>query len=113
MAEQKFDRHDQNWVPDALVNALVCERIADPEMSDEERARKTLTQTAPLAAQSIKWLALYSGNESVRLRASQYIIDGVVGGSFKAVGGEEDLLMELVGRLVANDEAEQPIGREL
>jgi hypothetical protein len=99
-----FDRDDQTWLPDKYVEALVCERVAEPEVSDEERARKVLIEAAPLAARSIKWLALYSGNENVRLRAAQYIIDGVVGGTWKGSGSEDDLLLQFVAQLHEDEE---------
>lgn len=103
----KYTRDSQEWLPDEEIELLVVERIARPEMTDAEQARDILTKAAPKAAASVAWLALYSNNENVRLRASQYIIDGVVGGTFKGTGGEDDVLMALVNKLAENDPAPQ------
>jgi len=99
------DRNDQEWLPDEALEIINCERITDPpERNDVDRAKTILERAVPMAAKSVAWLALHSGNEQVRLRASQYIIDGVIGGAWKTTGGEDDLLMALVNQLQENDD---------
>lgn len=92
------------WVPDSVLDILKCEKIAAPDKTDEERAREILMQAAPAAAMSVAFLAVNAGQETVRLAASRYIIDGVVGGNFKKEGGEDDALMQLLAQLAENDE---------
>lgn len=94
----------EEWVPDSALNYIKCERIAKPEVTDEERARNILTRAAPMAAMSVAYLAVSAAQENVRLAASKYIIDGVVGGGFKANGDEDDKLMQLLAQLAENDE---------
>jgi len=95
--------NDRDWVPDEALAKLQCERIVAPDLTDEELARKILMTAAPMAAQSVAHLSVHAGNEATRLAAAKYILDGVVGGSFKVVGGQDDVLLALVAQLAAND----------
>lgn len=99
-----IDRNSQEWIPDDALRLLNMERVVAPERTNEELAREILMTAAPMAAQSVAWLSVHAGAEAIRLKASQYIIDGVVGGGFKATGGVDDALMALVSQLSANDE---------
>ena len=74
-----------------------------PDRTNMELAREILTDAAPMAAQSLAFLSTHAANESIRLKAAQYIIDGVVGGSWSSGGAGEDLLMALVSKLAEND----------
>jgi copper homeostasis protein CutC len=56
-----------------------------------------------MAAKSVAWLSANATAEQVRLAASKYIIDGVVGGGFNAAGNVDDMLMALVSQLAEND----------
>src|SRR5689334_1601338 len=96
-------RYSEEWLPEAMIDALITERAVEPEMSDEEYARLILMRSAPKAAQSVAWLSMYSNNEQIRLKASQFILDGVLTGNFKGSGGEDDVLANLVQQLIAND----------
>ena len=95
--------NDRDWLPDEALANLQTERAVYPEKTNEELARDILMTAAPMAAQSVAHLAMYAGNENVRLAAARYIIDGVVGGGFKASGGQDDVLLALVKRLAEND----------
>ena len=94
---------DREWLPDAALDALQCERAVQPDQTDEELARKILMTAAPMAAQSVAHLSVHASAENIRLAAAKYIIDGIVGGGFKASGGQDDMLLALVTRLQAND----------
>lgn len=97
------------WVPDEELEKLKLERVVAPELTNAELAYDILSTSAPAAAQSVAWLALHAGQEAIRLKASQYIIDGVVGGGFKgASSGIDDMLVALVRQLSENDEISQP-----
>jgi hypothetical protein len=101
------DRTSKDWLPDEAIETIVCERITEPELTDEQLARRILMRAAPGAAKNVAHLAMYSTSEQIRLAASRYIIDGVVGGTFKGEGGEQDVLLSLVQQLAANDPAER------
>jgi hypothetical protein len=92
-----------DWVPDEALAALQCERMVAPDKTHEELARDILMTAAPMAASSVAHLSVYAANENVRLSAAKYIIDGVVGGGFKAQGGQDDMLLALVSKLSEND----------
>jgi hypothetical protein len=94
---------DKEWLPDAALDALQCERAVQSDLTDEELARKILMTAAPMAAQSVAYLSVHASAENIRLAASRYIIDGVVGGGFKTGGAGDDILLALVTRLQAND----------
>lgn len=103
-----YTRDSQEWLPDREIELLNMERATEPELTDATHARKILSDAAPKAARAIAWMAVNSANESIRLRAAQYVIDGVVGGNFKAEGGEDDILLALVNQLQENDGKPQP-----
>lgn len=94
---------DDVWQPQAIIDMMLAESVVE-QKTPEEKAREILTKGAPLAAHSVVWLSKYASAESVRLRASQYIIDGVIGGGFKSDSAEDDALIALLKRLEDNDE---------
>lgn len=98
-----MDRNSQEWVPDSVLAMINAERVYAPAKSNEELAREILMNSAPMAAKSVAWLSAHATAEQVRLAASKYIIDGVVGGGFNVSGGADDLLMNLVAQLAHND----------
>jgi hypothetical protein len=87
-----------------MIEMMLAESVVEPEVTPEERARKILTKGAPMAAQSVVWLSKYAAQESVRLSAAKYIVDGVVGGGFKSNSVEDDTLIALLSRLEDNDQ---------
>jgi|SRR5262245_6951921 len=99
--DPRLTRHD--WIPEEAIAALQTERIVRPEKTNVELAMEILSENAPLAAMAVAQIATNSANESLRLKAAQYIIDGVVGGGFKGDGTIDDTLMALVQKLAEND----------
>jgi hypothetical protein len=99
------DEELENWLPSSQLDLLKCERIERPEVTDAELARERLMRAAPLAAASVAHLAIHGRTEQIRLAASKYIIDGVVGGGFSADGHVDDVLLALVSKLADNDSA--------
>src|SRR5689334_10014239 len=93
----------EEWAPEAEIAKLQMERITAPDKTHLELARDILTSAAPMAAQSLAHLSTHAANESIRMKASQYIIDGVVGGAWGSGDVEQDLLMALVTKLGEND----------
>lgn len=102
---------DDVWQPQALIDMMLAESVVEPEKTPEQKAREILTRGAPIAAHSVVWLAKYASAEAVRLRASQYIIDGVVGGGFSAKDDEDDQLIALIKRLQDNDDRMELTGQ--
>lgn len=99
---------DDVWQPDHEIDLLLAESVVDG-LSAEQKARQILTQNAPMAAKSVVWLSKYASAEAIRLKASQYILDGVVGGGFKSDSPEDDQLIALVRRLAENDVQEEQL----
>jgi hypothetical protein len=93
----------QEWLPDEEIMKLQTERVVQPDKTNLELARDILTSAAPMAAQSLAHLSTHASNESIRMKASQYIIDGVVGGAWSSGIEGDDILMALVAKLAEND----------
>ena len=101
--KRREDMTREEWIPEAELMKLKTERVVNPEKTHLELARDILTSAAPMAAQSLAHLSTHAANESIRMKASQYIIDGVVGGAWGTGDADSDLLMALVGKLAEND----------
>lgn len=69
----------RDWNPDEVFQALDTELAVHEDRSIEEIAKRKLRDSAAHAADSIIHLAIHSENESLRLKASAYIIDRVMG----------------------------------
>ena len=72
----------------ALEESASMERMLAPEKSGAELAESILEDAAPLAAQSIVRIATNDPNSRVRLSASQYIVDRVLGKAGAVIGVE-------------------------
>jgi len=70
---------DRAWIPDSAIEGLAMERDAHPSESDIELTRRQFRESSPAAAASIVHLALYSAVEKVRLDASKYVVERVLG----------------------------------
>ena len=57
------------------------EAMVDPDLTSSDRAEKILQDAAPMVAAGLVNLALKSGNPSIQLRASTYLLDRVLGKS--------------------------------
>lgn len=98
-----FDDWDE-WDPKAALESLVDEKSHFDE-SDEQLAKRLFKEASPRAALSIIHMAAHSQNERIRLDASKYITERVLGpASSPASEGEsdtplEDLLGDIVGQI--------------
>jgi hypothetical protein len=95
MAENDYE--DEKWIPDEALRALTLEaRVRDDE-STIERAKRLLTENVDVAAASTIWLARSSTNERIRLEASRYVMERVLGraGDAPATGSLDDLFAKL------------------
>jgi hypothetical protein len=73
-----YDDDDPEWLPDEAVEALNTERTLTQETAPE-MTRRLFRDNAPGAATSIVHVALYGSNERLRLDASKYVVDRVLG----------------------------------
>jgi len=74
----------KEWNPDSIRAALDLELHpveGEKTLSPEKLAEKKFNDAAPLAADALIHLALYSDNEQMRYRAATYINDRVLGKS--------------------------------
>jgi len=67
------------WPNDGDFESLAMERTIHPEMSHEDLAQHIFEENAAMAAQSIVTLAAGSTNERVRLSASVYVVERILG----------------------------------
>lgn len=104
-------RESQEWLPDEVLDIINTERVVreDEPGYNENSAKEIMRRAAPGAARSVSWLAMYSNNEQVRLKASQYVLDGVLGGKYAAGDSEDDVIAGLLAKLVANDVAKEVV----
>lgn len=66
------------WDPEKNFESLTHE-VAINDGDYSKAAKRIFEESAPIAAQAITHLALYSVNEKIRLDASRYIIDRCLG----------------------------------
>lgn len=90
----------EDWDADAALSSLTDDRRQSEE-SEEDQARRVFKENSANAAMSIVHLSMRSRNERLRLQASQYIVDRVLGPAGRAnedasKGPLEDLLATMV-----------------
>ena len=70
---------DPDWLPDSAIEALNTERRVHTDETPAQTARRLMHENGPGAALSIIHIALYGSNERLRLDASKYVVDRVLG----------------------------------
>jgi hypothetical protein len=88
---------EQKWNPKEQLQALVFESQMDNGDATASTAR-ILREHAILAAQSIAHLSAYAQTERIRLAASQYIVDRVLGAGLDADIKLQHEQMRMVGQ---------------
>ena len=94
-------RIPDTWVTSADIDMLNAEsrQIKEGE-TDEELARRIMRSNLPSVAMGLAKLALYDTNSNVRLRASQYLMDRVLGKPGEDVNvGAQSPLEQLMGEI--------------
>ena len=94
----------KEWDPDAALSNLAMEKSLD-NGDDVVTAARVFRENAVPAAQSIVHLALYSGNESLRFRAAQYVIERNMGRVQDGQPVDNDPLTTLFGAVTREAEA--------
>jgi hypothetical protein len=69
------------WLPDEVIKTINMSRQLNPETTDETLAEQYLIKAAPAAALAISHLSKFSSDPRLRLMASTYILDKVLGKS--------------------------------
>ncbi len=67
------------WVPDDALNSLAMEQSVRPEETPEAITRRLMRENASVAALSIIHLSKHASTERMRLDASKYVLDRVLG----------------------------------
>ena len=94
-------RIPDTWVTSADIDMLNAEsrQIKEGE-TDEELARRIMRANLPSVAMGLAKMALYDTNANVRLRASQYLMDRVLGKPGEDVNvGVQSPLEQLMGEI--------------
>lgn len=93
-----------DWNPEEVKKALDTELTVEGIHSHREITARKLREAAPLTADSLIHLALFSTNETVRLRASTEILNRVYGKisdqgmrTAEDVGSVEEVVNDLYG----------------
>ena len=74
------------WLPERVLEVIRMERELNESVTDETLTEKYLIRNAPAAAQAVAHLSKHSADPRVRLAASTYIIDKVLGRTGVGVG---------------------------
>jgi hypothetical protein len=95
MSRDYHPADDPNWLPESAIEALNSERrTLYPDETQAQTARRLMQENSPGAALSIIQIALYSPNDRLRLDASKYVIDRVLGRVGEDLNQGEDSPLE-------------------
>lgn len=97
---------NSNWDPEAALRSLVTEtQVMDGE-SPEQTMMRLFKENGPIAALSICQISQHSPNERLRLDASKYVMDRVLGRIGDAdTTIESDPLEDLLSKILATSAA--------
>jgi sensor histidine kinase regulating citrate/malate metabolism len=99
------DADDDSWVPeDALAN-LTSERTLNPAETEEQLARRLLKENVPQAVLAIIHTSQHGTSERVRLDASKYIVERVLGKVGDDAYGEISPLTKFLDQMASDAEA--------
>ena len=96
--EFETDDHDNRfrWVPDKVLQSIIDERMMDPTLDVEAQTKQALKDSAVIAAKSIGYLSVHSANERIRLEASKYIVEQVIGKPGMKNDAEDDIISSFI-----------------
>jgi hypothetical protein len=102
---REMDEDDPRYIPENLVESLKAERsVLNPGQTQEMQTKEIFLEHAAAAATTIAHIAIHGTTERVRLDASKYVVERVIG----RVGddtGATDPLTEFMKGLSAEAEA--------
>jgi hypothetical protein len=83
---------DPGYIPDDLVTKLEEERATlNPDQSREQQAREIFGLNVAAAAATITQVAMYGTTERIRLEASKYVVERILGKLGEDVGVSDPL----------------------
>lgn len=102
---------DDSWVPDDALSSLVTERTIHPEENDEATARRLLRENVAAVTLGIIHTAIHDPNSRVRLDASKYVVERVLGrvgdDAYGATSPVADFISEVTEFVAANAQNEE------
>jgi len=75
--ENSFDGDE--WLPNEAMKVIQMEKDVNPALTDETLTERYLINASPSAALAVAHLSKHSPDPRVRLAASTYILDKVIG----------------------------------
>lgn len=97
--EEDPDKPD-TWVPDDVIAGLAMERQMFAEETEETSVRKIFRLNAPAAAAAVVHIALHGSNERLRLDASKYVVERVIGRVGDDVYGETNPVDDFISSVI-------------
>jgi hypothetical protein len=82
------------------------ESTLHPEETTAQFAQRIFTENAPLAAQQIVSIAQHGSTDRIRLEASKYVTDRVLGKIGEAAKPDEDPFVKFMKEVMANSVTE-------
>lgn len=73
------DLGDDGWPKDEALKGLVMERRMHPDETEEQLSRRLLRENAPEAVSVIIHTAIHGSTDRIRLEASKYVVERVLG----------------------------------
>lgn len=73
------ERRSADWIPEEALEGLAMEQSVRPEETAEVITRRLLRENAAVAALSVVHLSKHASTERLRLDASKYVLDRVLG----------------------------------
>ncbi len=93
----------REWIPDEALESMVMERSVHRNETNKKTATRLVEENAPLVAQSMIHLAIYSQSERIRLDAGKYLLDRTLGRIGEApVAEESSPIRELIESVMSD-----------
>lgn|SRR5690554_3200170 len=105
---------DPRYIPEDLVASLREERSAlDPDMTDAQHAKKIFAEHAAAAASTIAHIAIHGSSERVRLDASKYVVERILGRVGDDVGEDDPIQKFMQGFIEKAEKFANAAGADL
>jgi hypothetical protein len=92
---------DEEWIPEASLAAIAMEQQVHPDESSEAMTRRLFRENSAAATASIVHIALHGSNERLRLDASKYVVERVLGRVGEDKGTDEEQPLDALVRQMA------------
>jgi hypothetical protein len=96
------------WDPQQALLALAKEQeLVGPDSNDTLLTEQRILRAGPIAADSIIHLARYGSTERIRLDASKYLVDRILGKEAMSGSGTMDPFQQLLAACIVDDKTKQ------